>query len=32
MEDKELIKNAYQLLSELYSSKISSDHVNVALP
>ena len=32
MEAKKLITNAYQLLSELYSSKIYSNRVNVALP
>lgn len=31
MEDKELITNATQLLSELYSSIISSNRVNVDL-
>ena len=32
MEEKELITNATQLLSELCSSKISSNRVNVTLP
>lgn len=32
MEDKELITNATQLLSELYSSIISSNRVIVDLP